>query len=73
MVAGDDGQPQGLPLREVGRGLLSWRFLLSVATDTTNDENGSRGDSRIAPTGSWTGLFSEELHFPLCLEGNWGA
>ena len=29
---------------------------MSVATDTSNHENGSRGDSRIAPTGNWLGV-----------------
>ena len=28
---------------------------MSVVTDTTNHENGGMGDSRIAPTGDWTG------------------
>ena len=29
---------------------------MSVVTDTTNHENGIKGDSRIAPTGDWPGV-----------------
>ena len=43
------------PLRENGRGLFSGESLMSVVTDTTNHANGGRGDSRIVPTGKWTG------------------
>ena len=58
----EDGQPQGLPLREVGWGLFSEESLMSVVTDTTNHENG-RGAEDGQPQGlplrevGW-GLFS---------------
>ena len=42
---------------------------MSVVTDTTNHENGGRGDSRIAPTGDWTGVvFRGIIHaaLPVC-------
>ena len=37
-----DGQPQGLLLRWVCWGLYSQQSFMSVATDTTNHENGHR-------------------------------
>ncbi len=37
-----EGQPQGLPLRQVGRGLISEESFMSVVTDTTNHDNGNR-------------------------------
>ena len=39
---------------------------MSVVTDTTNHENGTRVDSRIDPTGGWSGLFSEESFMQPC-------
>ena len=39
---------------------------MSAVTDTTNHENGGRGDSRIAPTGGWPGVFSEESFMQPC-------
>ena len=35
----EDGQPQGLPLRQVCRGVFSEESLMSVVTDTTNHKN----------------------------------
>ena len=55
-------------LREIGRGLFSEESPMSVATDTTNHENGGKGDSRIAPTGDWTGV----IFVPMTeLRGQW--
>jgi len=36
----EDGQPQGLPLQQVCRGLFSYQSLMSVVTDTTWNEKG---------------------------------
>ena len=60
------GQPQGLPLQWACRGLFSYQSFMSVVTDTTNHENGGKGDSRIAPTGGWPGVFSEESLMQPC-------
>ena len=54
-----DGQPQGLPLRQVRLGLFSYQSPMSVATDTTNHENvGAIRESPLREIGR--GLFSEE-------------
>ena len=43
---------------------------MSVVTDTTNHENGSRGDSRIAPTGDWTGVIFRGMTGAGVIEGS---
>ena len=65
-----NGQPQGLPLQQVCRSLFSEESLMSVVTDTTNHENGSRGDSRIAPTGDWTGVIFRGMTGAGVIEGS---
>ena len=65
-----NGQPQGLPLQQVCRSLFSEQSLMSVVTDTTNHENGSRGDSRIAPTGDWTGVIFRGMTGAGVIEGS---
>ena len=48
------GQPQGLPLQRVCRGLFSYQSFMSVVTDTTNHENGGWSRrSRVAEVGGW--------------------
>ena len=43
------GQPQGLPLQRICRDLFSYQSFMSAVTDTTNHENGGKGDSRKSP------------------------